>query len=174
MAIRRLTLNEINYSIAIKEDSNSLIATITNLETNEETSQIIDYYSSINGQKINLIINGSNVTIFVQHVDGKTVVTIDNILYVVESSESSKKRGSKGSSGDPEGIISAPLAGIVTKINVALGDIIEAGKTVCIVEAMKMQNEIKIPINGVITAIDFNESDRVEKNEIIIRYDVSE
>jgi biotin carboxyl carrier protein len=39
---------------------------------------------------------------------------------------------------------------------------------------MKMQNEIKIPINGVITAIDFNESDRVEKNEIIIRYDVSE
>jgi biotin carboxyl carrier protein len=45
---------------------------------------------------------------------------------------------------------------------------------VCIVEAMKMQNEIKIPINGVITAIDFNESDRVEKNEIIIRYDVSE
>ncbi|NLJ98709.1 MAG: acetyl-CoA carboxylase, biotin carboxyl carrier protein [Tissierellia bacterium] len=47
---------------------------------------------------------------------------------------------------------------------VKLGDFVEKGQVVCIIEAMKMINEIKAPISGVISRINF-------KNEELVQYD---
>lgn len=47
---------------------------------------------------------------------------------------------------------------------VKLGDFVEKGQVVCIIEAMKMINEIKAPISGVISKINF-------KNEELVQYD---
>ena len=51
------------------------------------------------------------------------------------------------------GEITAPLAGVVVDVRVAVGDKIEAGQTLLVIEAMKMQNEIQAPQAGVVTAI---------------------
>ena len=72
------------------------------------------------------------------------------------------------------GKISVPLAGILIEIRVSPGDVIKNGDTVAVIEAMKMQNEIKAPTDGVVTEIHLESGARAEKGDVILDYEVSE
>ena len=64
--------------------------------------------------------------------------------------------------------IKAPMPGLVLAIETKLGDIISPGKGLVILEAMKMENEIKSPIHGKIKSINVSEKMSVEKNQTLI------
>ncbi len=49
--------------------------------------------------------------------------------------------------------VKAPMPGTILKMNVKVGDKIEKDSLVCILEAMKMENEIFAPVSGTVTAI---------------------
>ena len=49
-----------------------------------------------------------------------------------------------------------------------VGDNIEVGSHVCILEAMKMENEINAPISGSIKSINVNEGSSLEKGDLIM------
>ena len=49
--------------------------------------------------------------------------------------------------------IEAPMPGTVLKVNFAVGDAVKRGDVVCVLEAMKMENEITSPADGKITFI---------------------
>lgn len=53
-----------------------------------------------------------------------------------------------------EGTILAPMPGTITDVNVNQGDAVKRGDTLLILEAMKMQNEIKAPHDGIVTTIE--------------------
>lgn len=59
-------------------------------------------------------------------------------------------------------VIKTPIAGRVVKIQVELGATVEAGACVAILEAMKMENEIKCKHTGVVASIDVAAGDGVE------------
>lgn len=50
-------------------------------------------------------------------------------------------------------IVKAPLPGTVMSFNVGVGDTVAAGDTVCILEAMKMENDIHTPKGGKVKEI---------------------
>ncbi len=49
--------------------------------------------------------------------------------------------------------INAPLPGNILKVNFAVGDVCKKGDTLCILEAMKMENEISAPCGGKILSV---------------------
>lgn len=53
-----------------------------------------------------------------------------------------------------EGTILAPMPGTITEVKVRQGDTVERGDTLLILEAMKMQNEIKAPFAGIVSAVE--------------------
>ncbi len=63
--------------------------------------------------------------------------------------------------------IKAMLPGVVTKVLVKEGDEVKAGETIMILEAMKMENEVKSPKDGRIKQIVVKEGDRVEAGDIL-------
>jgi biotin carboxyl carrier protein len=65
--------------------------------------------------------------------------------------------------------ILSPMTGVVKKIMVTPGAIIEAGDNLIILEAMKMENIIKAIASGTISAICVQEGDKVEKGKILIK-----
>jgi len=67
--------------------------------------------------------------------------------------------------------VKAPLPGIVLKLLVKPGDIVKKGQKLFIMEAMKMENEIKAESDGVITAIKVAEGQSVLQEEVIIEMD---
>jgi len=60
------------------------------------------------------------------------------------------------------------MPGLVVEIPVAVGDTVEAGQTVVILESMKMQNELKSPITGVVESIQASAGASVDKNAVLI------
>jgi pyruvate carboxylase subunit B len=65
-------------------------------------------------------------------------------------------------------IVRSPMPGKITRVLVREGELIEAGQGVLILEAMKMENEIKAPAAGIVKAVHVSESDAVEKNAALI------
>jgi glutaconyl-CoA/methylmalonyl-CoA decarboxylase subunit gamma len=49
--------------------------------------------------------------------------------------------------------VTAPMPGNVLSVNVTVGQHVEAGSAVVVLEAMKMENEIPAPISGTVTSV---------------------
>jgi len=64
--------------------------------------------------------------------------------------------------------VEAPLHGVVAKLHVALGDVVEKGTPVLQMEAMKLIHTLKAPVPGRIEQINCNEGDTVPAGAILI------
>ena len=65
--------------------------------------------------------------------------------------------------------ILSPLPGVILDLKVKVGDLVKAGQTVAVLEAMKMENNINAEHDGVVTAIKVNKGDSIlEGAEILL------
>ena len=64
--------------------------------------------------------------------------------------------------------VKAPMPGTILKMNVKVGDKIEKDSLVCILEAMKMENEIFAPTGGTVTAINAPQGATVNTGDAIV------
>lgn len=65
-------------------------------------------------------------------------------------------------------VVTAPLPGVILDIKVKVGDVVKAGQTVAVLEAMKMENEIEATANGTVTAVNAGKGDSVLEGAAII------
>lgn len=66
--------------------------------------------------------------------------------------------------------VKAPMPGLVLDIRVAEGDTIKKGDPIFVLEAMKMENIIKSPTDGVIKKINVKKGLAVDKNQVMITF----
>jgi oxaloacetate decarboxylase alpha subunit len=64
--------------------------------------------------------------------------------------------------------VPAPLAGNIFKINVAVGQAVKSGDIVMILEAMKMETEVRAPESGKVQAILVKEGDAVQVGDVLL------
>ena len=64
--------------------------------------------------------------------------------------------------------VKAPRPGTIININVAVGDFVKAGDTVCVLEAMKMANNIEAESDGTVTAILVKQGQSVMEEEGLV------
>lgn len=79
-----------------------------------------------------------------------------------------EKLGFNNTKKDQKGIIMAPMPGKVLEIPVEVGDEVREGQSILILEAMKMENELKATVSGVVRTIHLKSGDNVEKNQILL------
>jgi acetyl-CoA/propionyl-CoA carboxylase, biotin carboxylase, biotin carboxyl carrier protein len=77
------------------------------------------------------------------------------------------KSRSRGLSADATGAVMSPMQGTVLSVAVAVGESVQAGDLVCVVEAMKMENEIVSHADGVIAELDVAAGDQVANGQRI-------
>jgi biotin carboxyl carrier protein len=64
--------------------------------------------------------------------------------------------------------IVAPMPGLVLKVEVEVGQAVKAGQGVVIVEAMKMENELKAPADGVVARVEVQPGQTVDKGATLV------
>ena len=63
--------------------------------------------------------------------------------------------------------VKAPMPGLILKVRKKVGEQVELGESVIILEAMKMENDLKSPASGIITELKVTEGMPVEKNTLL-------
>lgn len=70
-------------------------------------------------------------------------------------------------SGD--GRVKAPIPGLITRVLVNEGDNVRTGQPLVVLEAMKMENEIRAPFDGLVRAIPVTIGQTVVRSEVLVR-----
>lgn len=66
------------------------------------------------------------------------------------------------------GVVKAPMPGLVVRIEVAEGQRVDVGAGLVVVEAMKMENELRAPYAGVVTRVHVAVGEAVEKGALLV------
>ena len=116
-----------------------------------------------------ITVNGEEFEVHIQFDNGKWDVSLDGKSYQVEMDHEPirshrKKRESNRGAGPSSGLISSAIPGKIVSVLVSEGDIVDAGSVVVVLEAMKMQNEIKTSIDGRVEKIMCKPGERIEAN----------
>jgi acetyl-CoA/propionyl-CoA carboxylase, biotin carboxylase, biotin carboxyl carrier protein len=61
-----------------------------------------------------------------------------------------------------------PMQGTIVKVLVAAGDEVEAGQPVCVLEAMKMENNIGATKSGTVTEVKVAPGDTVGSGDVVV------
>ena len=64
--------------------------------------------------------------------------------------------------------IKAPMPGLIVRINVKVGDAVEAGQGVVVMEAMKMENELRATAAGTVKSVEVVPGAAVEKGTLLV------
>jgi len=95
------------------------------------------------------------------HCEGET--------YCIDSKKPRLGRESSSSATQAEsGKISSPMPGKVIKVLVALGDSVQQGQTLVVLEAMKMEYSLESDVSGKITGLNCSELDQVKLGELLV------
>jgi acetyl-CoA/propionyl-CoA carboxylase biotin carboxyl carrier protein len=70
--------------------------------------------------------------------------------------------------GSGSGKVTVPMQGTIVKVNVEVGQAVEAGDTVVILEAMKMENTVNAEKSGVVTAVHVATGDQVGGGDVVV------
>lgn len=77
------------------------------------------------------------------------------------------KRPKAAASGAGSGTVAVPMQGTIVKVLVAAGDAVEVGQTVCVLEAMKMENNVNAEKAGTVTEVKVSAGDSVGPGDVI-------
>jgi biotin carboxyl carrier protein len=132
----------------------------------------VDLQEVDGGQAFTLLVDGRSFEAFLLEENGNMQVFIEGVRYsaeVLDEHEMLLREVSavgKGLSDLYE--LTAPMPGLVVKVPVTVGDQVQEGDVLIILESMKMQNELKAPQSGVVTVVNVTEGGNVEKRDVMI------
>ena len=111
----------------------------------------------------------------VKLTDGQNNISASSVASAGSSSAGSSSAASSDSASSSKQAtpaagkpVVAPLPGTINEIKVKVGDKVNAGDTVVILEAMKMQNNIEAETSGTITSINVNKGDAVMEGDTLV------
>ena len=113
------------------------------------------YSVLIDGASYEVRVSGDQIT-----VNGRSIA-----LRIEDPRQWKRSSGAAGAHGKAS--ITAPMPGKVVRVLVAVDMKVAAGQGIVVVEAMKMQNELKAPRDGRVTAVKVRENDSVNAGAVL-------
>lgn len=118
-----------------------------------------------------LVLNHRSYIVTVRN-NGEIVVQVDGVTTAVilkdEMALQLEAMGWENVHEKRVGHIIAQIPGLVTQIFKSVGDLVTEGDPLLIMEAMKMENELKAPISGILQALYIKAGETVEKGQLIL------
>jgi pyruvate carboxylase subunit B len=123
--------------------------------------------------EVRLVIEGRAATLAVEgHGDGVWRLVDRGAVREVgvedERTRHIRQLAGAGKAANSGAVVKAPMPGLVVRIPVTVGEQVGAGAGLLVLEAMKMENEIKAAGPGVVSAIRVATGQAVEKGQILI------
>ncbi len=132
----------------------------------------INFRQLPNSGVTSLLINNRSLEAVVEEQDNSWQVLIRGEQYPVVVTDERMQRLSKarGSFAAPDGevAVKSPMPGTIIDVAVSEGDLVKEGDKVVILESMKMENELRASRDGLITQVNVQPGNSVEKEQILV------
>ena len=154
----RVQVNGEWYDVALETRDGKETATIG------DKTWAVDLKQYSDTSLVSLLLDTRSLELLVEP-QGETYTILKDIEQyraVVRPAWAAESRRGVGESGDGEVTVSSPLVGVVVDVRVSAGQIVDQGETLLVIEAMKMQNEMRAPKAGLVKAV------RVRKGQKVI------
>lgn len=157
------------YKVSIKSKENKFFVDLGNKKLEVESSVI-------SPNCLSLLIGDQSFTIYWAEKEGKRYLSIGGEEFLIQEAEGAKDRIRTAETGltEEEGKICPPMPGKILKVLVKEGDKVRKNQSLAIVEAMKMEHEIKAPCEAVVKKINFSEQDMVDTEDSLIELKIPE
>ena len=138
-------------------------------------------------KKFKYTINGTQYDVSVEPISSEQVsVTVKGETYVVDMEKEKEPEqvkpvvrpvatptvqpaaASSNSRVYNDKVVKAPLPGVIIDVKVKVGDTIEAGDTVVILEAMKMNNNLTAECSGTVVAVNVQPGNSVMEDDVLV------
>lgn len=118
---------------------------------------------------LSLIVDGRAHRVVLEEAVEETAVHVgrERIAYRLNDPRSLRSRRRSGESGDGPATLKASMPGRVVRVVHARGDSVAAGQGVLVIEAMKMQNEVKSPKDGTVAQLMVAAGDTVSAGQVL-------
>ena len=116
--------------------------------------------------RYSVVVNGSRYNVEVSEGFNDSI----QVKSITEVEGKSVKSAKSAAAGATENDIVASLPGAVHKILVSPGDIVKKGQAVVVLEAMKMEIEVKAPKDGIIGSIEVSKGQSIASNQVVAKF----
>ena len=107
---------------------------------------------------LKITVNGVAYDVQVEEADGSTPAAST-------APAPAAKKAAPAGDGDP---INSPMPGTIVNVKVKAGQDVKKGDVLVILEAMKMENEIKAPKDGKVTSVNVNKGESVDTGTLLV------
>jgi biotin carboxyl carrier protein len=158
-------LEDKSYKITLQEKEGKYLVGLGNSKK-EVTCELIS------PNCLSLEIDGNIQTVYLAETENKRFIFVQGNQFILQEKEASsvRVRRKEEELGLAEGkqIIHPPMPGKILKILVSEGEKVKKKQSLLIVEAMKMEHEIKSALDGVVKKINFKEDQMVDTEDPIM------
>ena len=133
----------------------------------------VDLSAVGDGGAFSLIVDGKSYYCVLERANGRTVVQVIGERVVVDVQDDRERAAQRVAGHKSAGrrTIEAAMPGVVVDVRVAVGDVVEDGATLVVLEAMKMQNPITAEGSGKVVKIFVKPRDVVAAGAALVELD---
>ena len=120
-------------------------------------------------KKYNITVNGTSYEVVVEEVTGGAVSAPVAAPVAAAAPKAAAPAPKKTAPAGAQGGVSvtSPMPGNILAVKVSVGQSVKKGDTICVLEAMKMENDIPAPQDGVIASINVQKGASVAANDVL-------
>jgi len=124
----------------------------------------------ISKHAVSLLVAGRSFLVIVARDKDKKHVWLNGRTYLVQSGKEEQRLAERGDDRAQKGksVVTSPMPGKVVKVNVSENEAVRKNQTLAVVEAMKMENEIKSPLEGFVKKIYVSPGDLVDSEKPLL------
>lgn len=157
------TVNDKKYEIDIDQEGQ--------ISVNDKTYDVDVEFLSDTGV-LSLLLDNHSIEAIVEERDDGWEVLIEGEIYTVfvQDERAFRLAKERGTSFDVSGdaIVKSPMPGLIIDVLVEIGQNVEKGEKVVVLESMKMENELRSPRDGTVTHINVDPGAGVEKGQALV------
>ena len=112
-------------------------------------------------KRFNVTVNGVAYDVTVEEIGGTAAAPV-----AAPAPAAAPAAAPAGAAGSVE--VKAPLQGTVMKVLVKPGDSVKKGSPVCVIEALKMENDVPAPADGMVASVNVKSGDTVKTDEVLL------
>ena len=118
-------------------------------------------------KKYNITVNGNTYEVFVEEADASSAPVAFSAP--VAAPVAAPKAAAPKAAAAPAGAakVTAPMPGTILDVKVSVGQSVKKGDVICVLEAMKMENDIPAPQDGVIASINVQKGASVAAGDVL-------